>query len=104
MSAALPALCSKLLRPALALKPVMSGFSADQLEASDAGRLLLAMGSPVNADTVSDICWRSFIEPLAPNVAARRAGIALDYADMLAFLRERMAREKGAQLRQIVLE
>ena len=85
-------------RPALALKPVMSGFSADQLEASDAGRLLLAMGSPVNADTVSDICWRSFIEPLAPNVAARRAGIALDYADMLAFLRERMAREKGLVL------
>lgn len=80
-------------RPALALKPVMSGFSADQLEASDAGRLLLAMGSPVNANTVGDICWRSFIEPLAPNVAARRAGVALNYADMLAFLRKRMARE-----------
>lgn len=85
-------------RPALALKPLMSGFSPDQLEASDAGRLLLAMGLPVDATTVSDICWRSFIEPLAPNVAARRAGVALVYAEMLEFLRTRIAAHSGAVL------
>lgn len=85
-------------RPALALKPLMSGFSPDQLEASDAGRLLLAMGLPVNAKTVADICWRFFVEPLAPNVAARRAGVALAYADMLNFLRRRIAAQSGAVL------
>ncbi|MDP3495889.1 MAG: dethiobiotin synthase [Hyphomonadaceae bacterium] len=85
-------------RPALALKPVMSGYSPDQLETSDAGRLLLAMGRTVDAATVGEICWRSFVEPLAPNVAARRAGVALAYADMLSFLRERMARHTGPVL------
>lgn len=85
-------------RPALALKPLMSGFSPDQLEASDAGRLLLAMGLPVNAATVGDICWRSFVEPLAPNVAARRAGVALAYAEMLEFLQTRIAAHSGAVL------
>ena len=85
-------------RPALALKPLMSGFSPDQLEASDAGRLLLAMGLPVDAATVSEICWRSFVAPLAPNVAARRAGVALAYFDMLHFLRSRIVAHSGAVL------
>jgi dethiobiotin synthetase len=85
-------------RPALALKPLMSGFSPDQIEASDAGRLLLALGLPVDARTISDICWRFFPEPLAPNVAARRAGVALAYSDMLDFLRTRIAAHSGAVL------
>ena len=38
-------------RPALALKPLMSGFSPEKLEESDAGRLMLAMGRPVTWDT-----------------------------------------------------
>ena len=85
-------------RPALALKPLMSGFSPDQLEASDAGRLLLALGRQVDVGTVSDICWRSFAEPLAPNVAARRAGVALAYSDMMDFVRARIAAHRGAVL------
>lgn len=83
-------------RPALALKPLMSGYSPTTLEASDAGRLLLAMGKPV--DGVDEICWRRFTEWSAPNVAARRAGITLDYADLLDFVRTRLAGHGGAVL------
>jgi len=85
-------------RPALALKPLMSGYALDRLETSDAGRLLLAMGRPVSPATVADICWKSFFEPLAPNVAARRKGVELDYRDMLAFVRMRLAAHDGPAL------
>lgn len=85
-------------RPALALKPVMSGYTSDRLEASDAGRLLLATGRRVSPATVAEICWKSFVEPLAPNVAARREGVELDYRDMLAFLRTRLAAHDGPAL------
>jgi dethiobiotin synthetase len=85
-------------RPVLALKPVMSGFSPDELEASDAGRLLRAMGQSVSAEAIAGICLKSFVEPLAPNVAARRAGVAMDYADLLGFVRGRMASQDGLVL------
>ncbi len=85
-------------RPAVAVKPLMSGFSPEGLEASDAGRLLSAMGRKVTAETVADICWKSFEEPLAPNVAARRAGVPLDYAEMLAFVRGVLASHDGPAL------
>jgi dethiobiotin synthetase len=85
-------------RPALALKPLMSGYSPDALETSDAGRLLAAMGRAVNKDEVGDICWKSFTDWLAPNVAARRAGVAQDYAEMLGFVQARLGRHEGAAL------
>lgn len=85
-------------RPALALKPLMSGYSPDALEASDAGRLLIALGRPVTRQAIDDICWKSFTEWLAPNVAARRAGVVLDYEVMLKFVRDRLAQHAGASL------
>jgi len=85
-------------RNALALKPLMSGYTPDRLEDSDAGRLLLATGRRVTPATVAEICWKSFAEPLAPNVAARREGVELDYRDMLAFLRTRLAVHDGPAL------
>ncbi|HEV7690134.1 MAG TPA: dethiobiotin synthase [Hyphomonadaceae bacterium] len=84
--------------PALALKPLMSGYSPEKLDQSDSGRLLLAMGRPVTAETVSDICWKSFTEWSAPNVAARRAGVALDYAEMLAWARGKLDTHGGVAL------
>lgn len=78
-------------RNVLALKPLMSGFDPDKLEGSDAGRLLGAMGRAVTEEEVDAICWRRFTEWSAPNVAARNAGVDLDYAEMLeAFLRPRI--------------
>lgn len=82
-------------QPALALKPLMSGYSPAALEASDAGRLLLASGRPVTAEAVSGICWKSFTEWSAPNVAARKAGVALEYSELLDFTRSRLAGHDG---------
>jgi dethiobiotin synthetase len=85
-------------RPALALKPLMSGYSPDALQDSDAGRLLNAMGSAVSKEAVDGICWKSFTDWLAPNAAARRAGVALDYAELFAFVRDRLHGHDGAAL------
>lgn len=85
-------------RPALALKPLMSGYSPEALENSDAGRLLAAMGRPVNEATVAEVCWKAFTEWSAPNVAARLVGVALDDADLLGFVRARLATHEGPAL------
>jgi dethiobiotin synthetase len=85
-------------RPALALKPLMSGFSPEALETSDAGRLLSAMGQRTSQEAVDRICWKSFTDWLAPNVAARRVGMTLDYAEMLAFVQVRLRAHQGPAL------
>jgi dethiobiotin synthetase len=85
-------------RSALALKPLMSGYSPDALEASDAGRLLIACGQPANTETVARICWKSFPDWLAPNVAARKAGVDLRYEDLLAFVHARLHAHDGPAL------
>ncbi|MDP3735737.1 MAG: dethiobiotin synthase, partial [Hyphomonadaceae bacterium] len=85
-------------RAPLALKPLMSGYSPSALETSDAGRLLAASGKPVTPETVADVCWKSFTEWAAPNVAARNAGVALNYSAMLDFTRTRLARHDGPAL------
>jgi dethiobiotin synthetase len=98
VSAALLRELAKRGRSALALKPLMSGYSPERLEESDAGRLLTAMGRAVTAESVAEICWKSFTEWSAPNVAARRAGVALDYAEMLAWVREKLDAHGGVAL------
>ncbi len=82
----------------LPLKPLMSGFAPGDLLASDAGRLLAACGRPVTEDGISQICWKSFEEPSAPNVAARRAGVDLDYRELLEFVNDRIAATDNAVL------
>ncbi|MGD9541029.1 MAG: dethiobiotin synthase [Parvularculaceae bacterium] len=69
-----------------AAKPLMSGFSPDRMEESDAGLLAGAAGA-----AAEKICLYSFEAPLAPNVAARRACVALDYQRIIAFSREAVA-------------
>mgnify|MGYP000686708495 CR=1 FL=1 len=71
------------------IKPLMSGFSDDDLAASDAGRLLAAMGRDVDEAGVNALCMARFEAPLAPNVAARAAGKAYEYDDILAFVNAR---------------
>jgi dethiobiotin synthetase len=85
-------------RVPLGLKPLMSGYSSTALETSVAGRLLLACGKPVTPETIADVCWKSFTEWAAPNVAARNAGVALDYSALLDFTRARLARHDGPAL------
>jgi len=98
VSAALLRELSRRGRPALALKPLMSGYSPEKLDQSDAGRLLAAMDRPVNAEMVEQICWKSFTEWSAPNVAARRAGVALDYAEMLAWVQAKLDAHEGVNI------
>jgi dethiobiotin synthetase len=85
-------------RMALGVKPLMSGYSQRELEKSDAGRLLSAMGRPITAKTIDDICWKRFTEWSAPNVAARNVGVTLDYVEMLGFVRSRLGRHEGPAL------
>ncbi len=64
-----------------AFKPVLSGFDPGDWAASDAGRLLQALGRPAgDLDAVSPL---RFAAPLAPPLAARREGVRLEIAPLL---------------------
>jgi len=85
-------------RTVRALKPVMSGFSPAEAADSDAGQLAAACGEPVTADTIGRMCVCALKEPLAPNVAARRAGVELDYKTVVSFVRAGVAAGAGFTL------
>lgn len=74
-----------------ATKPLMSGFTEDALEQSDAGRLLVAMGREVTPASVAEICLHRLAPPLAPNVAMRQAGIEQSYREIRGFVERRLA-------------
>lgn len=70
-----------------AIKPVMSGYDAAHFAASDAGRLLQAMGVALSADEVARISpWR-LKAPLAPPLAAEAEGVALELDEIVDFCR-----------------
>lgn len=71
-----------------ALKPAMSGFSPDALAMSDAGQLAAACGEALGAENFARYCRFSFEEALAPNVAARRAGVAMGFDKLVDFARD----------------
>jgi dethiobiotin synthetase len=67
------------------LKPVISGFDPTQPEDSDSGRLLTAAGITVTKEAIAGTSpWR-FAEPIAPNMAANRAGTPIDLDAVVAF-------------------
>ena len=73
-------------RPVDVLKPVLSGF--DDPAASDAGRLLEALGRPLSElDRISPL---RFSAPLAPPSAARAEDRSLMAEDLIALCRDRM--------------
>jgi dethiobiotin synthetase len=70
-----------------ALKPVASGFSEHDLAASDAGRLVEALGRPSGLEEIARISpWR-FEAPLSPDMAARREARAIDFDALVDFTR-----------------
>lgn len=72
------------------LKPVLSGFTADDLSSTDSGRLLAAAGQSVTSEHVARITpWR-FVPPLSPDMAAARAGVLIGLGDVTAFCRQSM--------------
>lgn len=55
-----------------ALKPVISGFDLAGAEASDTGRILQALGKPVNEHSIAEVSpWR-YRAALSPDMAAAR--------------------------------
>jgi dethiobiotin synthetase len=83
-----------------ARKPVASGFDPGNIEASDPGVLLEALGRPVTPAEVERIApWR-FAAPLSPDMAARRENRSIPYDALLAFCREAIA----ADTRTLLIE
>jgi dethiobiotin synthetase len=67
------------------LKPVVSGYEPGRLQESDPGRLLAALGMPVDAANIARISpWR-FRAPLSVDMAAAREGKSLPFADLIGF-------------------
>lgn len=85
-------------RNGLPLKPLMSGFSESALETSDAGRLLRASGKEVTPEAVGAVCRHRFEPPLAPNVAARQAGVSLSLEEIVRFVTDGLAAHEGPAL------
>lgn len=78
-----------------AIKPLMSGFGPSDLEKSDAGQLLDAMGEEANEASINRICLHRYEKPVAPNQAARDSGQTIDYLDILAFVNSRVLLAEG---------
>jgi dethiobiotin synthetase len=74
------------------LKPVASGYDAENPAESDAAALLTAMDEPVTERNIAQICpWR-FKAPLSPDMAAAREGKAIPFDDLIAFCRAEIAK------------
>lgn len=82
-------------RPVAALKPVLTGYAPAEAGDSDAGRLLAALGRPVEDRSIAAISpWR-YAAPLSPDMAAAaedRAAPGL--AAVAAFCRAALATER----------
>lgn len=72
-----------------AIKPVVSGFDPEDAGASDTGALLAALGEAATPENIKKVSpWR-FFAPLAPSMAARAEGRALDCDALFSFSREK---------------
>jgi adenosylmethionine-8-amino-7-oxononanoate aminotransferase len=73
-------------RRVTALKPVVSGYSDDDLE-SDPALILRSLGRSPMPEAIAAIApWR-FAAPLSPHLAARREGRSIDLNALVAFCR-----------------
>jgi dethiobiotin synthetase len=81
-----------------AFKPVVAGFDPAQVETSDPGRLLSALGKPIVADEIARISPFRFAAALAPDLAARRENRTLDFAALVAFSQRAIQNHSGTLL------
>jgi dethiobiotin synthetase len=79
-----------------ALKPVITGFDPRLAHESDTGRLLAALGRPLTPDHIAAISPYRLRAPVAPDLAARLEGAAIDFKALAAFCRDAVARHKDA--------
>lgn len=67
-----------------ALKPVISGYKADDMS-SDTAQILQSLGQAINPVTIAAVSpWR-FAAPLAPNIAAAKEGKKIDFLEVVNF-------------------
>jgi dethiobiotin synthetase len=67
-----------------AFKPLLSGFDPAQVVESDAGRLLTALGRPVDAQSLDEISpWR-YAAAISADAAAAKEGKQVEYHAVLA--------------------
>jgi dethiobiotin synthetase len=68
-----------------AIKPVVSGFDPDAATGSDPDLLLRALGRAVSPEEIARISpWR-FAPAVAPDLAAKREGRAIDFRALVTF-------------------
>ncbi len=79
-----------------ALKPVITGFDPRLGDVSDTGRLLAALGRPLTPDHIAAVSPYRLRAPVAPDLAARLEGAAIDFRALTAFCRDTVARHKDA--------
>lgn len=81
-----------------AIKPVMTGFSAEVAESSDAAVLLAALGRPVTLPEIERIApWR-FKAPLSPDMAARLEGRTTGFDEVVEFSQSAITSRRGVLL------
>jgi dethiobiotin synthetase len=78
-------------RAVAAVKPVVSGFEEWSAPASDPARLLAALDLPATPDEIARIAPFRFRAAVAPDMAARREGLTLDYEALISFCRAEFA-------------
>jgi dethiobiotin synthetase len=79
-----------------ARKPVITGFDPRRAHESDTGRLLAALGLPPTPDHIAAISPYRLRAPVAPDLAARLEGAAIDFKALAAFCRDAVTRHKDA--------
>jgi dethiobiotin synthetase len=79
-----------------ALKPVITGFDPRAAQASDTGRLLLALGQTLTPELIAETSPYRLRAPLSPDIAARREGTRIDFAALVAHCRRAVARHRDA--------
>lgn len=81
-----------------AAKPVLSGFDADAPEQSDAGILLQALGREITTSTLDAMTPYRFAPALSPDMAAKREGRDLHFADVVKASKDAMGRRADLTL------
>jgi dethiobiotin synthetase len=85
-------LCKKLInegKQVVAIKPIISGFSDDNLQ-SDSALILRALNQEISLQNIAAISPYRFIAPLAPNVAAALENREINFPELVKFCQDKI--------------
>jgi len=77
--------------PVMAIKPIISGVTAETMADSDTGHLIRAMGREVTPDSIEIVSPFRYSAPLAPQMAAKAEGKTLYASDVIEACKETMS-------------